>query len=315
MNRNIFEKILNVEDDYTNLFCNLLCNRKYEKIFEECLQIENIKGKKVVSIETNEAVASGSKPDAVIKFEDNITVLIENKISTWRDLTENQPNTYLNYLQEIEGNKYFVLLIPLGYLHLLEFKKRYNTWEKHRNIQIPLVIIYWQDIYKILKEYEDDQVLQDFANEIDLENMEEEVKMTDEELNLLENDFIYKYDIKIKEIIDYAHSGLLRKEISCDRCDDDGENDYGYYVKDSTGNILFWFGKWEEVNRRGYLLSLGANIQFHKYAKIFKKNNFLTLDDQYYIPFCKKDITDKNNIGESYLRFILKQYELGVKGN
>lgn len=304
MKRNLFDKLLNKEDDYTNIFCNLICQNQYRNILEQTLNINEIFDKQIIGIETNQAKEKGSKPDAIIKFAHNITILFEVKISTWRNLTNNQPESYLDYLSKQNGVVFFILLIPIGYQHLNEFEERYKKWEIKNDKTIQLRIVYWQNIYQNIKQNSDDLVLTNFADMLDLEHMEEIVSMDDNEINLLENDFIFQYNKKIKDIIEYAVSGLIKKGLKCEKSkDDDGLN---YYIMNKKNEILYWFGTWDPLSEKGHLLVIGCNFA-HKFASRFKNCEFIS--DQYYAPFTKDKILDKNNIGESYFNYVYSFYE------
>ena len=299
---------LNSGDDYTNIFCNLFCQDEYRSILEETLEIEEIRNKKIVSIATNQQIEDGSRPDAIITFEGDITLLFEVKISTWRDLTYNQPSSYLNHLSKQKGPVYFILLIPDRYQHLMEFKERYCKWENDAKLDIPLKIIYWQSIKKAINETRD-KVLLNFANMLNLEYMEEIVVMDDFEIDLLEKDFIYKFNKKITDIIEYAASNMFKKGVQCAPCKDD--EGLTYFVKNGNED-LFWFGTWNPICELGSILVVGCNFS-HNFAKIFEKleknGKSKIYNDQYYIPFTKEEIRDKSNIGESFFKFVYSIYE------
>jgi hypothetical protein len=301
MKRNIFEKILTKEDDFTNAFCNLLSNKVYRNILEETLDISEIHKEEVIQIESNTEKEERSKPDAIIKFTGDITLLLEVKISTWRGLTPNQPESYLEYLSKEKGKVVFILLIPIGYQHLDEFKNRYLNWENKNKKEIPLKIVYWQKIYQKIKIETDDMVLHNFADMLDLEHMEEVVSMNDNEIEFLENDFIYQYNKKIKDIIEYAVSGILKMGIKCENTkDDDGLN---YYIYNKNNEIAFWFGNWNPISELGFQLVVGCHAS-HAYSEKFKK--YQSINENYYIPFTRSQIMNKDNIGDSYLKFVAK---------
>jgi hypothetical protein len=56
---------------------------------------------------------------------DALRVVVEIKVSQWRDLTANQPHNYLRWLSnEPVQHKFFVFLVPPHYVHRQEYERR-----------------------------------------------------------------------------------------------------------------------------------------------------------------------------------------------
>lgn len=176
---NIFYRVLGNEDSVTEMFCNLLMFKpfreqflsrileKIKKIHTQDKALNNLTGLTYDDIDTQIAIEEG-RPDIVI-LNEKIKIFIEVKITKYRELTDNQPEGYLADLGNKENaNKTVALffLIPQGYYHIEEIKKRWQEWTKgnkgkenqpqwllwSNNIEEDSFFIYWEDIRDIIRD-------------------------------------------------------------------------------------------------------------------------------------------------------------------
>jgi hypothetical protein len=107
-------------------------------------------------------------PDMCLQT-DILRVVVEIKISEWRDLTPNQPQNYLQWLaNEPVYHKFFVFLVPPHYAHHQEYERRKATFcAENPNHGIHFVEITWLDVCSILHETGLSEIsiyVQDFKN-------------------------------------------------------------------------------------------------------------------------------------------------------
>jgi hypothetical protein len=168
MRHTIFDNLVNDEDDFTELLCNMVKFEEFENILYDFFGIKN----KEKYIETQYQTEKNGIPDLVISYDDGIE-FIEVKVGD-RRLTKNQPEGYIRELSNrTEKNKKLYFLIPKNYYYLKELKSRIKNL-KGSNIKIE--IKYWEDFFEYSKK-----------NEIFLKN-----KVIFEYYNLLKSWFGYE---------------------------------------------------------------------------------------------------------------------------
>jgi hypothetical protein len=143
MRNTIFDNLVNNEDDFTELLCNMLKFKEFKIIISEFLGIKN----KEVFIDTQYRTKNNGRPDLVISYDDGIE-FIEIKVGD-RRLTKNQPEGYIQELSEKnEQNKKLYFIIPKNYYYIKDLKNRLRDTKK---IGIPIQIKYWEEFFEYCK--------------------------------------------------------------------------------------------------------------------------------------------------------------------
>ena len=98
---------------------------------------------------------------------EKVNVLVEIKTTSWRGLTDNQPESYLRWLlnNNNSAQKYFVALVPPTYYHHDELKERIEAFKisaKHNSVHI--LILNWADIIRVVSD-NDLQLLNPYIND------------------------------------------------------------------------------------------------------------------------------------------------------
>lgn len=119
MRPNVLQALPSKENDTTNLL-KALCELTQ---FREVVLRHFTGGKFGAKDVEPDAISAqqglgGAIPDMVLEGAD-VIVVVEIKTTEWCCLTDNQPNTYLKWLHAYPhtANKYFVFLVPPGYVH------------------------------------------------------------------------------------------------------------------------------------------------------------------------------------------------------
>lgn len=303
MPKNIFEKLLNCEDDYSDALCNLLSFDEMNKILITLLDIENLKSIDNDNIVTRLNTNKFGNPD--IKYEDEkICIIFEVKINTWQSLTDNQPNGYLSYLAEFTNKeKYIVLLAPVGYSHQDKFTSRYNSWMKNKKIDIKLKYLAWQDICHEIFKNETNQTILDFAKSLDdLTYKKEFVFMDKKEFFWLENNSLLTILKKFQSAVDYVHCELKKQDKYIIQSEDSDKDDYSFTIFNKEKKPLIWFGRWNELwEKKGYALVVGC----HEYHILYKDFSGREKYREHKFEPLTKELIHGNDLGKSLLDLTL----------
>ena len=273
---NIFYNLIKNETSLTEVFCNFMRYENFRNLFidminEKIKNKENIIDKSKVEFQDfdTEVALNNQKNgriDFQLKINANKIYLFEIKIEIFTNLTDNQPQSYLDYLKELElesENLFFIL--PKGYFHLKKIKN-------HN-------IIYWEDILKQIIEQKLDKeniFINEFCkilayrwfdfkkiifkeNELDLifsGKKEEGYKM-------LENVNIPILMNKLFQIIVDTKVGYYKK----DKESIEQRYDYfGYFLENSkyeiSDKLVIWFGidyKIWEIKKNPIIIQIEAN--------------------------------------------------------
>ena len=273
---NIFYNLIKNETSLTEVFCNFMRYESFRNLFidminEKIKNKENIIDKSKVKFQDfdTEVALNNQKNgriDFQLKINANKIYLFEIKIEIFTNLTDNQPQSYLDYLKELElesENLFFIL--PKGYFHLKKIKN-------HN-------IIYWEDILKQIIEQKLDKeniFINEFCkilayrwfdfkkiifkeNELDLifsGKKEEGYKM-------LENVNIPILMNKLFQIIVDTKVGYYKK----DKESIEQRYDYfGYFLENSkyeiSDKLVIWFGidyKIWEIKKNPIIIQIEAN--------------------------------------------------------
>ncbi|MEQ9618810.1 MAG: hypothetical protein RIG61_06520 [Deltaproteobacteria bacterium] len=199
------------------------------------------------------------RPDLIISNVD-VEIIFEIKISSVT-LTNNQPKSYLEYLNKCNQNtKWLVFLIPKDYRHKElwgkgmpgEIKK--EEWRKRTPIVLPnsnvkTQKLYWNDIIEQLEKHElpsVNQYFNDFVNILKSWFERMPIIFTNSEVKLMFSDQIPQVITKLFKIVDDLRDDLtiefgnkikIRRPLS-------NNEEYSIYIQDDNNQELLYFGVW-----------------------------------------------------------------------
>ena len=270
MNRNIYEGLLTDENHYSDAICNLCSIEEFSIKFAQILSIEGLKKIESLNISTRTNTDRNGFPDIVYTGKD-IAIAFEVKTQIKTRLTGNQPEGYMNYLASFKNKQLFlILLIPIGYKHEDQFKKRFEKWNKKKGFSVKLRIIYWQDIiYEFLISFKDNYIISQFCQQVDFEYKKENIMFSDEEMLLMESNTALLFRQKVDKVISNILTELKKEKIKFIKSSKD-DDDNTYYIINNKNEYLFWFGRWDELwENEEYALVVGCNDD-HKFIEKFK---------------------------------------------
>lgn len=150
----ILYNVLNQEVVFEEYFCNLLQIDDFRSLFikyistkNNILNEENIQYKHFnTEVILNKEDTSLGRADLFLKI-DNKEFIFEIKNKEYTKLTQNQPVSYLKYLEQKNNdyNKHLFFLIPKNYKHKDEIFKK---WENYTDIEKQL--LYWEEFIKYI---------------------------------------------------------------------------------------------------------------------------------------------------------------------
>lgn len=267
---NIFYNVIRNETSLTEVFCNLMQYKAFRDLFLNFLNTCNEKnGNTIIDIEKikysdfeteknfsfkileDDISKKIGRGDLILTI-DSIDYIVEIKIKNNTKTTKNQPDGYLEYLKEqdkknnIDNDEYkkrLFFLIPKGYKHKDNLKKVENN------------ILYWEDFLNKLKKSELNQLdifINDFYNvvfetwfyfsKLDFNNIELNYIYNKEKLKM-DNSAIPTIMMKLLNIVDE-----LQDTFKANKYDESlNALEYVFWVKDSNGEKVFWFGLDYEV--------------------------------------------------------------------
>lgn len=267
--KNIYYRLVKNEDTFTEAFINLLANDDIKNRFIEVLiektGVGDIKFD-YSDIKTQVSNYDYGRPDIVIENKDLILV-IENKINSYTELTENQKGNYVNFLNDKEDKKIKLLIFIIPKTYMFQYKVQ----------QIPTHILYWEEI---LLELQNASIEKYFTDFISIANS----LMNYEIITIEESDMEHlakpESFIKLVRILE-----SLKKLFSTNSYKIDDEKNgysYGFFVKSRTINSSIYIGivydLWISENEPIYI---GFHDSFPNKAAVIKKENekILTTED------------------------------------
>jgi len=265
--KNIFFNIIKNETSLTEVFCNLLNYKAFRDLF-----LNIVKNKNIDFNESNigyknfntELILDGDNGRSDLHLKANNTEYIfEIKIELYTDLTDNQPEGYLEYLKNrnVENiNKNLFFILPRGYLHLKDIHKRWINKSKYSKNEIDKKnIIYWDEILSEIKKLELDKLnlfIGEFCKIVDYRWFKyEDIKFLQSEIELINLNSKRKkgYDMlsdanipslvnKLFKIVDSAYEKLY----TVDKYNKQSSEYYGYILNNNKYKIPenweVWFG-------------------------------------------------------------------------
>lgn len=246
--KNIFHRVVRNEDDYTELFSNLLDYKSFRLFFCDFIVRKNSNLKfdfEYGDITTQFTSQESGRPDIVIENDDTL-ILIENKVETNTRLTGNQPSGYIDLIRELgttKSCKGLIFILPRKYIHESLIISRY---EEKKNDKDDFLIIYWEDLIQEMEKTGFPQISEIFKHFIDLSNSWfplKEVVFSNNQIDMLINGQIIETFQKLTEIVDYTH-GILEKKDGIKANKKITETEYAIYIKNSENQDFFYFGIW-----------------------------------------------------------------------
>ena len=240
MRETIFDNLVENEDDFTELFCNMLKFKEFKSIITKFFGINN----KNVVFDTQYRTKNNGRPDFVISYDNGIE-FIEAKVGNSK-LTKNQPEGYINELLKMnEVNKKLYFLIPKNYYYINELKSRIKNMKASK---ITIEIRYWEKLFEYCKSnsiYKKNDVFFEYYMLLKTWFGYETVIFNKKEKNIMnENGKIMSKVGKWLESI----SSLLEQN-GYNPTWSDGLNEIGIYIykkEEYYGWIGVWFSLWEK---------------------------------------------------------------------
>jgi len=264
---NIFFNIIKNETSLTEVFCNLLNYKAFRNVFLNIVKNKNIDfNVSNVSYKNfnTELILDGDNGRSDLHLKANNTEYIfEIKIELYTDLTDNQPEGYLEYLrskniEDVDKNLFFIL--PRGYLHLKDIHRRWINESKYSKNEIDTKnIIYWDEILNEIKKLELDKLnlfISEFCKIMNYRWFKyEDIKFLQSEMELINLNSKRKkgYEMlsdtnipslinKLFKIVDSAYEKLY----TVDKYDKQSSDYYGYILNNNKYKIpenwSVWFG-------------------------------------------------------------------------
>ncbi|MBX6422663.1 hypothetical protein [Thermosulfurimonas sp. F29] len=273
-----------------------------------------------------------SRPDLAI-INEKLKMLIEVKISPYRRLTENQPESYLEWLANQQGENlslHFVAIIPPDYDYKSDLERRLCEFkDKKKSKEIHIKIINWLEIKK---ELQDNNLhllspyIADFCNLLSEWYENSVINFSLEEVNVLYSRETFCALSKLFNIIEKTVQQLETKEkideVSIHKAFRNKwwEDEYGVYFS-FKNNVLLWFGIWSKAWRKyGSPLWIGVHkdcdkniIELFKYKANKEKREYfkdccVIIENYIVCSFAEKLLQDKDNY-QKIIKFIRNYLE------
>ncbi|HLE24581.1 MAG TPA: hypothetical protein VI935_02900 [Thermodesulfobacteriota bacterium] len=267
--KNILSRLLRTENHVTEFLCGLCVYKPFREILVR-LFTGGQYGSDDISLDDidTQTTIEGSIPDLSMLGE-KVNILVEVKIDSWRELTQNQPETYLRWLASSNAeSRFFIALIPPVYDYLEELESRINSFHRtNKRNPVNTSIIRWDDLLQKISKDELDQMspyIKDFSNLLKSRYEVPIIKFTFEEMQSMYDPNSAKGIEKLLKLIEEVLTGLEKKGYQVShafnrRWWDDGE--YGGYVL-FHGQEVLWFGLWQEYwENKGVPLSFGIHFE------------------------------------------------------
>jgi hypothetical protein len=239
MRDNLFDKIVNNENDFTELLCNMFKYEDFKKIFTGFIGINtNYKVSVETQFKTHNRQKNG-RPDIAVYYEDAI-IFIESKIGNTK-LTKNQPEGYIEELKlQKESYKELIFLIPGKYAHRSELDGRIARCELSG---IKFSIKTWEEFFEYIKTgkiYLENIVINEYYNLLKSRFGYEIVSFSGEELEMMKENA--RVMIKSHALLKSIGAQLTHDMYSVTHANTSSE--IGIFISDEKGADLGWFGVW-----------------------------------------------------------------------
>ena len=262
---NILSHVIKNENDTTALLYALCAYRPFRDVLVRlCTQGQF--GANDVQWEdlTTQMSLGGPIPDLVMVGQ-NVTIVIEVKITTWRGLTRNQPGAYLTWLagRESGASAFFVALIPRRYVHLALLKSQIASFHQSNTQQpVTTAIVQWDDLSKQLVHHDLGHMnayVRDFCQLLQSWYEAPLLTFRIEEVRSMYDSHTAKGIGKLLTIIEEVAAALQDRGYGVQRIFPKRwwEDQYALDIDD-----LLWFGLWKEYwEASGIPLCFGVGIE------------------------------------------------------
>jgi hypothetical protein len=244
---NLFQNIVNDENSFTELLCNLLSLKdlQFKEKFFKFLGIKNPEEYDFDTQYRTDKEQNNGRPDLIISSNETI-FFIENKVNNTR-LTKNQPKGYLKELVQMdckEKNLYFI--IPKYYSHKDELNDRLIKFNK--DSKICTKILFWDDFFEKWKREdfsEKNDILFHFFQLIKEWFGYDHIilpKKGDIEMNVKEfGKQLFDFELTVSTVEALIRSnGFKTKPIKL-------RGEIGFHILDKKDNILGYFEIWNAL--------------------------------------------------------------------
>lgn len=344
--KNIFYNVLRNETSLTEIFCNLLQYKVFRDLFLEmvnekrkALGIEefNLYAAKYqnfsteVDLNSNDEEKNSKKgrADLIFAYRNEMEYIFELKIETYTNLTDNQPKSYLKYLQadsESKADQRLFFILPKGYLHKNEIVNIWEDTTKYSKKNIECQFLYWEDILDRIKKKElhrFNPYIHDFCAIMDyrwfyyedIKFSQQEVELIKEEDKMTKNRKVPELMMKLLKIVDEVAGKLIVNN----RIKEQTSTYYGYYLlKEYAENKIpknwdVWFGVDYEMWKKGNSpLTVQINsddlYEDEKIKKIDGIKEYLYEDNETTTNYFEFNIDELNDDENN----IIKQFEKNI---
>ena len=252
-NHNILSFIIKNENATTDMLYALLAYRPIRQAIVSLFTNGKFGAESVIWDDIQTQVSVGDSIPDLALLGKNVNILVEIKTTSWRNLTSNQPESYLKWLlsNSKADEKYFVALVPPTYYHLDELKDRIKLFEKNnKSHNINILIITWTEVLKSISENDLhllSQYVSDFSALLSSWYEEPILKMTFEEVNLIYDYNFIKAIANLIKITEGVINGIEQKGYNVSKSFNKRwwEGEYGGYVQYNEHEVL-WFGVWQD---------------------------------------------------------------------
>jgi hypothetical protein len=246
--RNIFHNLVTDENSMTELLCNLMQFRAFHRpFFSRFLSPSVVDAILFDDIQTQVPI-EGGRPDLLVRT-DELTVVIEVKVSNGQGLTPNQPDGYYRYLcNDGAPHKCLVFLVPQGWLHESALTDTFALLRSGAlSPRVQTHICHWEDVIDLI-EANDLAELSPFIAEfrallqfryrsptITFSNSEVAMLFTKEFPNALSKLEGLMLAVQAKSNAYPSDLSKWRKLFA---------DEYGLYFRTAAGQPILWFGVW-----------------------------------------------------------------------
>lgn len=253
----VFYKLVNKEDDYTQLLCNLMQRNAdfRNRVLRLFLSEESASEIKPNHIRTQCVLPECGRPDIVIQTP-SLCALVEVKINPKRALSPNQePAPYgqkelKGYVRFLQGckvrEKWMVFLVPQDWKYREELQRMLLISEsKYPHIKSGL--IFWEEIVQLITIPTDsDQFLKGFQ---ELLVRFAPIMFSEEEVQLIfSKNFPLRGVLKLQRLIKQVGERAKKKKGYSVKFVTDSQESGFYLMKDKVG--FFWCGIWADAGER-----------------------------------------------------------------
>jgi hypothetical protein len=269
MRDTIFDNLVNCENDFTELLCNMIKFKEFKNIFSDFIGIKC----KDTNIETQYRTEKNGRPDIVISYNDGDGIeFIEVKVGNSK-LTKNQPTGYIKELSgKEEKNKKLHFIIPRNYYYIEELNSRIG---KIKNSKELIEVKYWENFFDHCKQnkiFLKNKIFFEYYNLLKSWFGYENVKFNKGERNIMNKNG--KTMAKAGEWFDYFDSYLDQNGFKLKASN--GYFEIGGTIRNKKGNISYgwigiWFPLWKEKGHCfTYMISNDDKKHYNNFKNKYK---------------------------------------------